>query len=114
MYGESDDAADMAAADQSDEALDRVLARARELAESLTRDWARHELAREVHVALQPGSQDDVLVFTVALQLSEDFDTEKWPGDAVSRLRGGPAGTGSQRGTRRRQLVPEVHHEGVS
>lgn len=53
---------------------------------SLNRDWARHELAPEVDVLIEPGSEDYVLVFTVALQLSDDFDTAEWPEDAVSHL----------------------------
>ncbi len=100
------------------EALDEALHAARGIGESFAQDWHDSTLSPAVSVVLDTGADDEPLfVFSLLVELDEDFDVDNYPeaeiealrSDLRSRVPGTPVGdwrwllaTGTKAGAARR------------
>lgn len=88
MYNESDEARALHAEQVGDDSLVRVLTAARAVCNVLEDRWSSNEFAPSFSVELETGADGEpVLTFIIGLQLSDDFATDDWPGDAVEKMK---------------------------
>ena len=85
---EFDHAADMAAADAAEEALDRAVEELRRALDDLSTDSGDRGLAPEFDVHVSVGAEDQpVIVVEVKVALDEGFAASDWPSEEVADIK---------------------------